>query len=257
MQIDDEKQTTRAWEENERDEAPYAYAGGPQSDSLATTTPPRAADFNQSARSASAAQEDEVMPLATTGGATTAAAARATEQHSQSRLEITTTSAVVRSARKVKQLSGKIGLQDGAIKGMQNSMATYIKSTKRAVEGKTGEVITAVVSKPTQSGDGHEQEDIVPATPTSQEDLTIGITRMGTYEGDADLPVQLGQWLVRFNGTEVEVEANGQWSMRLPCIIRINHESFNVKTQKLKGNGPTGHRVEAVNLRAHDDEFTQ
>ncbi|EEY68913.1 uncharacterized protein PITG_18664 [Phytophthora infestans T30-4] len=94
MQIDDGKQTTRAWEENERDEAPYAYAGGPQSDSLATTTPPRAADFNQSARSASAAQEDEVMPLATTGGATTAAAARATEQHSQSRLEITTTSAV-------------------------------------------------------------------------------------------------------------------------------------------------------------------
>lgn len=173
MQIDDGKQTTRAWEENERDEAPYAYAGGPQSDSLATTTPPRAADFNQSARSASAAQEDEVMPLATTGGATTAAAARATEQHSQSRLEITTTSAVVRSARKVKQLSGKIGLQDGAIKGMQNSMATYIKSTKRAVEGKTGEVITAVVSKPTQSGDGHEQEDIVPATPTSQEDLTF------------------------------------------------------------------------------------
>ncbi|EEY58805.1 uncharacterized protein PITG_20859 [Phytophthora infestans T30-4] len=94
MQIDDEKQTTRAWEENERDEAPYAYAGGPQRDSLATTTPPRATDFNQSARSASVAQEDEVMPLATTGGATTAAAARATEQHSQSRLEITTTSAV-------------------------------------------------------------------------------------------------------------------------------------------------------------------
>lgn len=73
---------------------------------------------------------------------------------------------------------------------------------------------------------------------------------MGTNEGDADLPVQLGQWLVSFNGTEVEVAANGQSAF-------LALYAFNVKTQKHKGNGSTGHIVEAVDLRAHDDEFTQ
>ncbi|EEY59343.1 uncharacterized protein PITG_11347 [Phytophthora infestans T30-4] len=75
-------------------------------------------------------------------------------------------------------------------------------------------------------------EEVVPATPDSQEKMTMGPTRTGTDAGDSDLPIQVGQWLASFDGTMVEVEANGQCALLALYASTVNHPAAKLKTTK-------------------------
>ncbi|KAF4143143.1 hypothetical protein GN958_ATG07673 [Phytophthora infestans] len=75
-------------------------------------------------------------------------------------------------------------------------------------------------------------EDVVPATPDSQEELTKGPTRTGTDAGDSGLPIQVSQWLASFDGTMVAVEANGQCAFLAMYASTVNHSAAKLKTTK-------------------------
>ncbi|KAE9029474.1 hypothetical protein PR002_g10133 [Phytophthora rubi] len=109
-----------------------------------------------------------------------------------------------RATRRTKpEASGK-DQQDGAIKGMQISLANYIQqaATKVCSHGR---------GPPTRRGGAEEAVTngiIIPETPDSQADVIIGETKAGTKDGGGDLPIQLDQWLHSFRGREVAVTAN-------------------------------------------------
>ncbi|KAE9208438.1 hypothetical protein PF004_g16765 [Phytophthora fragariae] len=126
------------------------------------------------------------------------------------------TSTAARSSRRNKPNSLGVGLPDGAIKGMQSSMASYVQKaavmavlhTELIEEFKTEEDVS---------------HGIIPATPDSQDELIIGETRPGTLDEDGDLPIKLGQWLVSFHGREVAVATNGQCAFLATLASKINH----------------------------------
>ncbi|KAF4143146.1 hypothetical protein GN958_ATG07676 [Phytophthora infestans] len=60
----------------------------------------------------------------------------------------------------------------------------------------------------------------------------MGPTRTGTDAGDSDLPIQVGQWLASFDGTMVEVEANGQCAFLAMYASTVNHSAAKLKTTK-------------------------
>ncbi|KAE9330747.1 hypothetical protein PF008_g15663 [Phytophthora fragariae] len=66
-------------------------------------------------------------------------------------------------------------------------------------------------------------DDVIPATPDSQEDFTMGRGHIGGDTGDKDLPIQLGQWLESFNGHEIEVAANGHCAFLALYAAVNNH----------------------------------
>ncbi|KAE9190804.1 hypothetical protein PF004_g21796 [Phytophthora fragariae] len=85
--------------------------------------------------------------------------------------------------KKQRASSAGVGLQDGAIKGMQVSMANYMQR----------QTVVSTPSTPENPGDNSygrtEREDsIIPATPDSQEEFTMGEPHAGTAAGDCDLP---------------------------------------------------------------------
>ncbi|KAI9981799.1 hypothetical protein PInf_009569 [Phytophthora infestans] len=67
------------------------------------------------------------------------------------------------------------------------------------------------------------KDEVVPATPDSQEDFTMGASRTGTADGDADSPIQVRQWLHSFNGHEVDVKANGHCAFLALYASTKNH----------------------------------
>ncbi|KAG3137119.1 hypothetical protein PI126_g17528 [Phytophthora idaei] len=144
----------------------------------------------------------------------------------QKELEVQSANAVVRSARKAQQQLGKIGLQEGAIKEMRASMATYIRSTKRTFDTRA---TTTASTGPSPSISFGDKTEIVPATPDSQEDLTMEPTRTCDADGDTDLPTQMGQWLSSFTGREIEVEANGQCAFLALYATTMNHSAGKLK----------------------------
>ncbi|KAE9050531.1 hypothetical protein PR001_g2290 [Phytophthora rubi] len=123
---------------------------------------------------------------------------------------------ISRHARRHKHAKAGVGLQEGAVKGMQTNMTNYMHQT------------VAVVSQAKNEDEalGDEVKDgdtIIPATPESQEGVMIGDTRLGTDEGDQDLPIQLGHWLHSFQGREVKVAANGQCAFLAIHATNDNH----------------------------------
>ncbi|KAE8912113.1 hypothetical protein PF003_g3713 [Phytophthora fragariae] len=84
--------------------------------------------------------------------------------------------------------------------------------------------LPATLAEAKSSGD-----NIVRATPDSQDDVIIGETKVGTADGDADLPIQLGQWLQSFQGTEVAVAANGQCAILAILATSMNHQGREMK----------------------------
>ncbi|KAE8978353.1 hypothetical protein PR002_g24738 [Phytophthora rubi] len=101
-------------------------------------------------------------------------------------------------SRRPKQAATGAGLPKGALKGMQTSMANYMHHASATVAyAKTDEEVTAAGTK-----NSTESDVIIPDTPDSQEDLSIGDTRSGNDAGDNDLPIQIGQWLQSFQGSE-------------------------------------------------------
>ncbi|KAE9275363.1 hypothetical protein PR003_g29354 [Phytophthora rubi] len=126
--------------------------------------------------------------------------------------------------KKQRASSAGVGLQDGAIKGMQVSMANYMQR----------QTVVSTPSTPENPGDNSygrtEREDsIIPATPDSQEEFTMGELHAGTAAGDCDLPVQLGQWLASFQGHEVQVAANGHCAFLAILASNINHSGPEMK----------------------------
>ncbi|KAL4165624.1 hypothetical protein KRP22_014334 [Phytophthora ramorum] len=112
-----------------------------------------------------------------------------TNQTSQTRdrrtMQTTSTST---SSRRICPNSTGVGLPDMAIKGMQNSMANFMHQA------------TTIAAKTIDNELEHNDEDaesdqdrsdtIMPATPDSQKDFTMGGSRTGTNESDDDLPIQ-------------------------------------------------------------------
>ncbi|KAE9210100.1 hypothetical protein PF004_g16280 [Phytophthora fragariae] len=126
--------------------------------------------------------------------------------------------------KKKRASSAGVGLQDGAIKGMQVSMANYMQR----------QTVVSTPSIPENSGDNSYERtecegSIIPATPDSQEDLTMGEPHVGTAAGDCDLPVQLGQWLASFQGHEVQVATNGHCAFLAILASNINHSGPGMK----------------------------
>ncbi|KAF4143837.1 hypothetical protein GN958_ATG06923 [Phytophthora infestans] len=117
--------------------------------------------------------------------------------------------ASAKSTRKNKMHSGKIGLQNGAIKSMQVSMATFMQTAaKLAAHDTTVDSVDSpaqlvTTTDPTQNE--ASEEDYVSETPDSQQSVEIGESRLGTAEGDTDLPKQIGLWLASFDRKEITV----------------------------------------------------
>ncbi|KAE9002289.1 hypothetical protein PR002_g17672 [Phytophthora rubi] len=140
-----------------------------------------------------------------------------------------------RSTRRSKHAATGVGLPEGAIKGMQTSMANYFQhaASKAATErpeapAQNESHSVDAVAEFSKEEESKTEEDcpadgIVAATPDSQDDVVIGDTRMGSEPGDSDLPIQTGQWLQSFRGCEVKVEANGQCAFLAVLATKINH----------------------------------
>ncbi|KAE9184782.1 hypothetical protein PF002_g26342 [Phytophthora fragariae] len=131
-----------------------------------------------------------------------------------------------KAARRLKHVAAGVGLPDGAIKGMQTSMASYMQNAAaQCTPAQPGQSqLPATLAEAKSSGD-----NIVRATPDSQDDVIIGETKVGTADGDADLPIQLGQWLQSFQGTEVAVAANGQCAILAILATSMNHQGREMK----------------------------
>ncbi|KAE9173621.1 hypothetical protein PF002_g29263 [Phytophthora fragariae] len=86
---------------------------------------------------------------------------------------------------------------------VQTTLATYIQSD--------GPRPSAQV--PVETTASHESEEIVPVTPDSQQEFTVGRPHVGGEVGDEDLPIQAAHFLSSFDGCEVAVEGNGQCAM--------------------------------------------
>nr|KAE8919830.1 hypothetical protein PF009_g29869 [Phytophthora fragariae] len=133
-----------------------------------------------------------------------------------------------KATRRQRQLNAGIGLPQGAIKVMQTSMANFMHQVAAAV-------VTSTEAGGPRTTDSHQEvhgtgDVIIPATPDSQQEFTMGETRVGTAEGYRDLPIQLGQWLHSFQGHEVKVAANGQCAFLAMLASNINHKGPEMKT---------------------------
>lgn len=108
---------------------------------------------------------------------------------------------------------------------MQTSMANYMHyASATDAYAKTDEEATAAGTKTST-----ESDDIIPDTPDSQEDLIIGDTRSGNDAGDNDLPIQIGQWLQSFQGSEVGVVANGHCAFLAMHATSANYSGSDMK----------------------------
>ncbi|GMF63761.1 unnamed protein product [Phytophthora fragariaefolia] len=119
----------------------------------------------------------------------------------------------------------KKGKRGGALKGMQTSMANYMHHASATVAyAKTDEEAT-----PAGTEASTERDVIIPDTPDSQEDFTIEDTRSGNDAGDNDLPIQIGQWLQSFQGSEVGVVANGHCAFLAMHATSANYSGADMK----------------------------
>ncbi|KAE9313935.1 hypothetical protein PR003_g19374 [Phytophthora rubi] len=96
---------------------------------------------------------------------------------------------------------------------VQTTLARYVNGTGLPTE----------TNHPTQNE--RSDDDIVPATPTSQEEFTMGTSHTGSAEGDSDLPIQAAHWLASFAGREIAVAANGQCAFLALYATVSNHSS--------------------------------
>ncbi|EGZ08871.1 hypothetical protein PHYSODRAFT_305732 [Phytophthora sojae] len=87
---------------------------------------------------------------------------------------------------------------------VQRSMADYVH-TSQAIIDSEAEIVTAAST------------EILPPSPASDEEFTMGAPHAGTEVGDSDLPIPLPLWLKDFQGNPVDVAANGQ------CAILALH----------------------------------
>ncbi|KAE9274531.1 hypothetical protein PR003_g29580, partial [Phytophthora rubi] len=176
------------------------------------------------------------MPMATTAAPALPAATRIVRTETKpaartsSSVKVTNTG---RMARRSKQYACSVGLPDGAIKGMQTSMANYMQTTSQADDPTTPAGAPTAAS---EYAEGDTTEIFVAATPDSQEEMVMGPTCAGKDEGGQDLPIQLGQWLDSFQGREVAVTANGQCAFLaiFATTMNINGPTMNDSTARVR-----------------------
>ncbi|KAE8880757.1 hypothetical protein PF003_g35179 [Phytophthora fragariae] len=154
---------------------------------------------------------------------------------------VTKRTAVTVASSMLNKQHGAVGLADQAEMRREDDIAKTASATKErrrrrhdanrnglgdngdTFEQKNGLVQTSLAQymKTGIQTDTQEMDDVVPATPDSQESFT---THIGTDTGDADLPIQTGQWLYSFNGQEVEVAANGHCAFLAIYASTKNHK---------------------------------
>ncbi|KAE8954137.1 hypothetical protein PR001_g32617, partial [Phytophthora rubi] len=200
MDVDEGKQEFDAVaEEEDRDEAPYAYDGDSAADESATVQgqindPEMIADQKEVnhqivKEAVNLDVDDEEMTAV---------------QNQPGRAK------PLKSGRKRKQHSQTRGLQDGALKNKQSSMTNYIQKGVRGPGQTASNVVETKVQEMINALPADIYRDMVAASPVSHESVDpsqdqeciICETKRGTADGDQDLPVQLGQWLHSFDGEE-------------------------------------------------------
>ncbi|KAE8992657.1 hypothetical protein PR001_g20877 [Phytophthora rubi] len=125
---------------------------------------------------------------------------------------------------------------------VQTTLASYVETTPPSVPASMN-------------------DDIVPATPASEEEFTMGRTHQGLAEGDADLLIQAAHWLESFDGKEVAVAANGQCAFLALFASISNHSAPNLPntvatTQQASAVKRGVYTLMMVNLR-YDVELGQ
>ncbi|KAE9020703.1 hypothetical protein PR002_g12453 [Phytophthora rubi] len=125
---------------------------------------------------------------------------------------------------------------------VQTTLASYVETTPPSVPASMN-------------------DDIVPATPASEEEFTMGRTHQGLAEGDADLLIQAAHWLESFDGKEVVVAANGQCAFLALFASISNHSAPNLPntvatTQQASAVKRGVYTLMMVNLR-YDVELGQ
>lgn len=134
--------------------------------------------------------------------------------------------AIPRLLRRPKHTTSAAAQKGGAPKGTQTSITRFVHATP-----------TMQSEPPVGSGQTLAPADVavscgdeyIPETPESDEDVIIGETKIGTGDGDKDLPIQIGQWLASFNGREVRVAPNGQCAFLAMIATTINHKATELK----------------------------
>ncbi|KAE9008678.1 hypothetical protein PR003_g16080 [Phytophthora rubi] len=134
--------------------------------------------------------------------------------------------AIPRLLRRSKLTTSAAVQKGGTPKGTQTSITRFVHATPTMQsEPPVGSRQTlAPADVAVSCGD-----EYIPETPESDEEVIIGETKIGTGDGDKDLPIQIGQWLASFNGREVRVAPNGQCAFLAMIATTINHKATELK----------------------------
>ncbi|KAE9306865.1 hypothetical protein PR003_g21145 [Phytophthora rubi] len=237
MEVDEENMGRDDEEIGEEDnDAPYAYPPivtqiehpehHDEGIQTADSTPTRRTPEEATASPNHQQQDDATLPTPMEGIMTDVVQSMPSTRSSTSARAAGATSKVIRRQR---HHNAGIGLPDGAIKGMQTSMANFMHQVAAAAVTTTECEVENDATGTNNRDEERKTDTVVPETPDSQEEFTMGETRVGTAEGDSDLPIQLGQWLSSFQGQEVTVAANGQCAFLAILASTINHKGPEMK----------------------------
>lgn len=142
------------------------------------------------------------------------------------------TASAIKHRRRQLHAANRAGFEElGSIKEdkhglVQTSMSSYMSLESCIRRPAHGDDDSGEDGGPIHGARGLQEQrddDVIPATPDSQEDFTMGRGHIGGDTGDNDLPIQLGQWLESFNGHEIEVAANGHCAFLALYAAVNNH----------------------------------